>query len=78
MYGSVQRFGSADSVVSDDPAQAIRFPVEYLHTVTASGLPPHILELKENCPVILLRTLDQQKGLCNGTRLTVNKSGGSS
>ena len=71
MYGSVQRFESADSVVSDDPAQAILFPVEYLHTVTASGLPPHILELKENCPVILLRTLDQQKGLCIDTSLTV-------
>ena len=75
MYGSVQRFESADSVLSDDPAQAILFPVEYLYTVTASGLPPHILELKENCPVILLRTLDQQKGLCNGTRLTVKQIG---
>ena len=68
MHGCTHLFESAGSVVSNDPAQAILFPFEYLHTVTASGLRPHVLELKETCPVILLRTFDQQKGLCNGTR----------
>lgn len=36
-----------------------------------NGLPPHILKLKVNCPVILLRNLDPHNGLCNGTRLIV-------
>src|SRR6185503_16498762 len=33
--------------------------------------PPHELKLKINCPVILLRNLDPNSGLCNGTRLMV-------
>src|SRR5664279_2998644 len=35
------------------------------------GLPPHLLKLKINCPVILLRNIDPANGLCNGTRLVV-------
>lgn len=27
---------------------------DFLHTVSASGLPLHVLRLKENCPVMLL------------------------
>jgi ATP-dependent DNA helicase PIF1 len=47
------------------------FPVEYLNTITSSGLPPHTLALKVGCPVILIRNLAQRKGLCNGTRMIV-------
>jgi ATP-dependent DNA helicase PIF1 len=36
------------------------------------GLPPHILKLKKNCPIILIRNLDPLNGACNGTRLIVN------
>lgn len=36
-------------------------------------MPPHILELKVGCPVILLRNVDQDKKLCNGTKLIVLK-----
>ena len=32
---------------------------------------PHELKLKINCPVILLRNLDPNNGLRNGTRLMV-------
>ena len=40
-----------------------------------AALPPHHLELKTDCPVMLLRNLDQSMGLCNGTRLQVKHIG---
>ena len=48
-------------------------PVEYLHTLNPSGLPPHELRLKEGMPVMLLRNLDPSHGLTNGTRLLVRR-----
>ncbi|XP_062208827.1 ATP-dependent DNA helicase PIF1-like [Phragmites australis] len=53
----------------DDPNNY--YPPEFLNSLTPNGLPPHILKLKVNCPVILLRNLDPANGLCNGTRLIV-------
>ena len=32
-------------------------------------MPPHCLRLKIGCPIILLRNLDPENGLCNDTRL---------
>ncbi|KAJ9557871.1 hypothetical protein OSB04_012485 [Centaurea solstitialis] len=45
------------------------YPIEFLNSITVSGLPPHRLRLKLGCPIILLRNLDPTNGLCNGTRL---------
>lgn len=42
---------------------------DYLHVLSPSGLPPHILKLKPGCPIMLLRNLNPIEGLCNGTRL---------
>jgi ATP-dependent DNA helicase PIF1 len=60
-------------VVEDDPIEAIHFQEEYLNTITLPGLPPHLLELKVNTPVVLLRNLDATNGLCNGTRLQIQE-----
>ncbi|KAL6645873.1 hypothetical protein ACP70R_017481 [Stipagrostis hirtigluma subsp. patula] len=53
----------------DDPHNY--YPAEFLNSLTPNGLPPHILKLKINCPIILLRNIDPANGLCNGTRLVV-------
>ncbi|WVZ67157.1 hypothetical protein U9M48_016277, partial [Paspalum notatum var. saurae] len=53
----------------DDPHNY--YPPEFLNSLTPNGLPPHVLRLKINCPVILLRNIDPTNGLCNGTRLIV-------
>jgi ATP-dependent exoDNAse (exonuclease V) alpha subunit len=45
--------------------------VEYLNSLTASGLPLSKLSLKIGCPVMLLRNLDPSRGLCNGTRMII-------
>lgn len=48
---------------------------EFLNDIKCSGLPNHRLPLKIGVPVILLRNIDQNGGLCNGTRLIVNELG---
>ncbi|EYU37339.1 hypothetical protein MIMGU_mgv11b021470mg [Erythranthe guttata] len=42
---------------------------DYLNSILVSGLPPHILRLEKNCPIMLFSNLVFLKGLCNGTRL---------
>ncbi|KAL6865420.1 hypothetical protein ACP4OV_016571 [Aristida adscensionis] len=66
--GEEKVYYSFDSVV-DDPHN--HYPSEFLNSLTPNGLPPHVLHLKINCPIILLRNLDPSNGLCNGTRLIV-------
>lgn len=46
-------------------------PTEFLNSLTDGGLPPHELNLKRGVPVMLLRNLRVDQGLCNGTRLIV-------
>ena len=42
---------------------------EFLNTLSPNGLPQHKLQLKVNCPIMLLRNLNPLIGLCNGTRM---------
>ena len=58
-------------MISDDPNDAIDFPVEFLHAQCPSGMPPHLLKLKVGAFIMLLRNLNPKKGLLNGTRLIV-------
>ncbi|GJX53667.1 ATP-dependent DNA helicase PIF1-like protein [Tanacetum coccineum] len=44
-------------------------PLEFLNSFNVGGLPPHYLRLNIGCLFILLRNLDPENGLCNGTRL---------
>ena len=61
---------SADSVNLDDSAvQDQPYPIEFLNSLNASGLPLSKLALKSGCPLMLLCNLDASKGLCNGSRL---------
>ena len=46
-------------------------PPEFLHSINLSGIPVHCLRLKKYTPVLLLRNLNTERGLCNGTRLLV-------
>ena len=67
--GRVMEYQSADSVEVEQGADAdVVYPVEFLNTINASGLPLSKLKLKVGCPVMILRNLDPRRGLCNGTR----------
>jgi ATP-dependent DNA helicase PIF1 len=68
--GEAKIYYSFDSAVDDTHNH---YPPEFLNSLTPNGLPPHILRLKINYPVILLRNLDPSNGLCNGTRLILRE-----
>jgi hypothetical protein len=61
-------YNSFDSVEEDPHGY---YPQEFLNSLTPNGLPPHLLKLKINCLIILLRNIDPANGLCNGTRLVM-------
>jgi hypothetical protein len=67
--GQTHQLHSADSVgPSDDPTA---YPVEFLNSLTVSGLPPCKLRLKLDMVVMLLRNINPSKGDCNGSRYVV-------
>ena len=54
---------SIDKVNSDN---SHIYPVEFLNSLNASGLPLAHIVLKPGCPLMLLHDLDPSNGLCNG------------
>ena len=75
MPGRAKVLNSADSIDTSNEAQDgfQPYPMEYLNSLNASGLPLLKLALKVGCPVMLLRNLDPSRGLCNGTRMIVRE-----
>ena len=47
------------------------YPMEFLNSINIKGLPLHKLELKERALVMLLRNIDVNSGLCNGTTMKI-------
>lgn len=61
-------FHSADSLVTEEGVDSgFQYPIEYLNSIRASGLPLAKLALKVGCPIMVLRNLDPARGLCNGS-----------
>ena len=53
----------------EDQGDTFRYSTEYLNTLSPTGLPRHQIFLKPGMPLMLMRNLCPQRGLCNGTRL---------
>ncbi|KAK2940229.1 putative ATP-dependent DNA helicase [Blattamonas nauphoetae] len=74
--GQFKDYFSLDSAVYDNPqTDTVCYTTEFMNSLTPSGLPPHHLQLKEGAIVMLLRNLDIENGLCNGTRLIISQMG---
>lgn len=75
--GNVMTYLSQDSIDdiygdSEDDYES-SFPVEYLNSINMPCLPKHELKLKVESVVMLMRNLNQIMGLCNGTRMIINR-----
>ncbi len=55
--------------MGDDQAMAIS--TKFLNTITLACMPPHRLAFKVGVPIILLRNINADSRLCNGTRLII-------
>lgn len=76
--GEEKEYFSADSFAEneqDSEELKMSYPLEYLNSLEFPSLPAHKLRLKVGVPVMLLRNLNQNEGLCNGTRLIVTHMG---
>lgn len=62
---------SVDDVDAATPEEKALWPLDFLHSLTPSGMPPHELTLAPGALVMLLRNLDADAGLCNGVRVIV-------
>ena len=64
-------YHSIDEVDACTPEEGALWPLDFLHSLTPSGMPPHELVLTRGALVMLLRNLDPDAGLCNGVRAIV-------
>ncbi|CAG7718712.1 unnamed protein product, partial [Allacma fusca] len=71
--GEEKVYKSADTIDCATGDDNSYYPVEYLNTITPTGMPNHIMNLKVGAIVMLLRNLNTKRGLCNGTRLIITK-----
>ena len=62
---------SSDDLINANDFQ--RYNIEYLNSLSPTGLPNNRLFIKPGMPLMLMRNLNPKMGLCNGTRLIFNK-----
>ncbi|OWZ03970.1 Helitron helicase [Phytophthora megakarya] len=70
--GETKEYLSVDSLKG--VADPNMFELEFLNSLNFSGIPPHRIVLKIGTPIIMTRNLNSDAGLCNGTRLRVERS----
>ena len=64
-------YHSIDTLHDPGEHDEANYPVEFLNSLTISGLPLHELKLKVGAIVILMRNMNKKRGLCNGTRVII-------
>ncbi|XP_050111764.1 ATP-dependent DNA helicase PIF1-like [Malus sylvestris] len=67
MFPSLEETMYSFDSVEDDTRNL--YQPEFLNSISLGGLPPHKLTMKRGAPIMLLRNIDPNLELCNGTRL---------
>ena len=77
MPGNKASLFAVDCITQEDSTRAVdrQMPAEYLQSLNPPGLPPSILESKVRMPVMILRNISAERGLCNDTRITISSIG---
>ncbi|XP_024006454.1 uncharacterized protein LOC112082965 [Eutrema salsugineum] len=75
LRGEERVYLSSDSIDPSDTSNhdSSVYTPDFLNNIKISGLPNHCIKLRVGAPVILLRNIDPNSGLCNGTRLQVTQ-----
>ncbi|GBO19511.1 hypothetical protein AVEN_207727-1 [Araneus ventricosus] len=73
LLGETVVYEAVDDIISADANDTLTFPVEFLNSLTPTGMPPYKLNLKPGCIIMLLRNLAPTKGLCNWNSLNCNQ-----
>ncbi|XP_020966375.1 uncharacterized protein LOC110266322 [Arachis ipaensis] len=76
--GMKNEYLSSDTTYQADENEDVQqewFTPKFLNDIKCSELPNHKLTLKPGVAIMLLQNIDQTLGLCNGTKLIVNKFG---
>jgi hypothetical protein len=74
--GCVREYLSSDSIANatEQPSDfSMLYPPEFLNSISINNFSQHKLQLKVGMPVVLLRNLNQSIGLCNGTRILIDR-----
>jgi ATP-dependent DNA helicase PIF1 len=74
MAGEEKTYFSIDDFADND-GNCQQLPIELIHGLNVTGLPPHKLTLKIGTVCSLLRNLNLEDGKCNGTRMAVQEFG---
>ncbi|KAL7071440.1 hypothetical protein ACQ4LE_009184 [Meloidogyne hapla] len=67
LYTSIDKAENEEKQVLDE------YLDEYLNSLSPNGFPLHELRLKKNAIVMLIRNMNIENGLCNGTRMLVEE-----
>ncbi|KAJ1272622.1 hypothetical protein BS78_06G217300 [Paspalum vaginatum] len=76
--GNVREYLSFDAIANakeQPPDFEMLYPPEFLNSIIINNFPQHRLALKVGTPVVLLRNINQSIGLCNGTRIFIERLG---
>lgn len=66
---------SCDNIICENREEQDNIPIEFINGLMPSGFPPHKLYLTVGAVVMLVKNINSNYGLCNGTRCVVKNIG---